>query len=389
MAPRRGVRRSAELPRRRHRRGSVQQSGADLTASVARIGRERVVVWQRCGHPRRRASEHRRRVRHRLRLAGRLLARRRSCVAVGLLRGEPPGRRRDRRARARGGLLRGAPGRSSSAEPAILVLATNTYNAYNQWGGRCLYSDAVKVSFDRPFERGYVRRPAAPVATAYDGRVASISPTADDEHVQLPAVPCRLRLPAVVRVGGLALVGTALRPVGGGRGHRARLRDQLRSRVPPRGARRPEVHAEHRPRRVLVVGDARPGRCVRRRRGVVGDLLGRHLLLAGALRGRRPHDGRLQGPVPRRGPGPRHRPTAASCRRSGPCRPSAGPSARRWGSASPAAATRGSARRRRGRSGGYNVHRPEHPIFAGTDLRYGDVLGGPRGSSATRSTAAS
>jgi hypothetical protein len=28
-------------------------------------------------------------------------------------------------------------------------------------------------------------------------------------------------------------------------------------------------------------------------------------------------------------------------------------------------------------SGGYNIHRPEHPVFAGTDLRYGDVLGGP------------
>jgi hypothetical protein len=27
-------------------------------------------------------------------------------------------------------------------------------------------------------------------------------------------------------------------------------------------------------------------------------------------------------------------------------------------------------------SGGYNIHRPDHPVFAGTDLRYGDVLGG-------------
>ena len=57
--------------------------------------------------------------------------------------------------------------------PAILVLATNTYNAYNQWGGECLYSGATKVSFARPLERGYVRRPAAPYETGYDGRVAS------------------------------------------------------------------------------------------------------------------------------------------------------------------------------------------------------------------------
>ena len=35
------------------------------------------------------------------------------------------------------------------------MLATNTYNAYNQWGGKCLYSGGVKMSFDRPLERGY------------------------------------------------------------------------------------------------------------------------------------------------------------------------------------------------------------------------------------------
>jgi hypothetical protein len=28
-------------------------------------------------------------------------------------------------------------------------------------------------------------------------------------------------------------------------------------------------------------------------------------------------------------------------------------------------------------SGGYSIHRPDHSVFAGTDLRYGDVLGGP------------
>ncbi len=72
----------------------------------------------------------------------------------------------------------------SAAAPAILVLATNTYNAYNQWGGACLYSGAVKVSFARPIERGYIRRPAAPDETAYDGRVASIEPEGEVEHVR-------------------------------------------------------------------------------------------------------------------------------------------------------------------------------------------------------------
>ncbi|HEY7627940.1 MAG TPA: N,N-dimethylformamidase beta subunit family domain-containing protein, partial [Ilumatobacteraceae bacterium] len=28
-------------------------------------------------------------------------------------------------------------------------------------------------------------------------------------------------------------------------------------------------------------------------------------------------------------------------------------------------------------SGGHHIHRPDHPLFAGTNLRYGDVLGGP------------
>jgi N,N-dimethylformamidase beta subunit-like protein len=72
----------------------------------------------------------------------------------------------------------------AAVSPAILVLATNTYNAYNQWGGACLYSGATKVSFARPIERGYVRRPAAPFETDYDGRVASVEPEAEVEHVR-------------------------------------------------------------------------------------------------------------------------------------------------------------------------------------------------------------
>ena len=66
------------------------------------------------------------------------------------------------------------PASIDSSAAAILVLCTNTYNAYNQWGGKCLYSDAVKVSFDRPLERGYLRRPAAPDDVAYEGRMAGL-----------------------------------------------------------------------------------------------------------------------------------------------------------------------------------------------------------------------
>jgi hypothetical protein len=42
---------------------------------------------------------------------------------------------------------------------ALLVLATNTWNAYNTWGGRSLYTGGSKVSFDRPFGRGLLCRP--------------------------------------------------------------------------------------------------------------------------------------------------------------------------------------------------------------------------------------
>ena len=41
----------------------------------------------------------------------------------------------------------------------LLVLATNTYNAYNTWGGCSLYTGGNRVSFDRPFGRGMLVRP--------------------------------------------------------------------------------------------------------------------------------------------------------------------------------------------------------------------------------------
>ena len=44
--------------------------------------------------------------------------------------------------------------------PNLLVIATNTYNAYNAWGGRSLYTGGKEVSFRRPFGRGMIdRRP--------------------------------------------------------------------------------------------------------------------------------------------------------------------------------------------------------------------------------------
>ncbi len=66
----------------------------------------------------------------------------------------------------------------------LLVLATNTYNAYNKWGGKCLYLGAHQVSFERPIERGYLTR-AEVDDDGYDGRVASTVPTGDPDHHRL------------------------------------------------------------------------------------------------------------------------------------------------------------------------------------------------------------
>ena len=79
------------------------------------------------------------------------------------------------------------PGPAADPGDLLLVLSTNTWNAYNQWGGRCLYSGADRVSFARPLERGYLRRPAAPNEVAYDGRVVDIEQPPDPAHRRLVA----------------------------------------------------------------------------------------------------------------------------------------------------------------------------------------------------------
>lgn len=47
----------------------------------------------------------------------------------------------------------------ASRHRALFVLATNTWNAYNDWGGRSLYTGGHEVSFRRPWGRGMLVRP--------------------------------------------------------------------------------------------------------------------------------------------------------------------------------------------------------------------------------------
>jgi hypothetical protein len=55
-------------------------------------------------------------------------------------------------------VVRGAQAPGQRSGP-LLVLDTNTWNAYNTWGGCSLYTGGHRVSFDRPFARGMLCRP--------------------------------------------------------------------------------------------------------------------------------------------------------------------------------------------------------------------------------------
>jgi hypothetical protein len=63
----------------------------------------------------------------------------------------------------------------------LLVLATNTYNAYNDWGGPNLYTGAVRVSFLRPFARGLLGKPRPEV------RYPNVDGIDDPEHERFRA----------------------------------------------------------------------------------------------------------------------------------------------------------------------------------------------------------
>lgn len=59
-------------------------------------------------------------------------------------------------------------GVSERRSNTLLVLATNTWNAYNTWGGKSLYTGATQVAFHRPWGRGMLWR----MSTERDDRKA-------------------------------------------------------------------------------------------------------------------------------------------------------------------------------------------------------------------------
>ena len=124
-------------------------------------------------------------------------------------------------------------GRAAAGGPrALLVLATNTWNAYNTWGGRSLYTGGKQVSFGRPFARGMLCRPEV----ERDDRKARPVPLGRGtrrRRPDLPAVPDRARLSVGDRLGRLVHPRTPIRRVGRRRGLRVRLRRVVRPRRDP------------------------------------------------------------------------------------------------------------------------------------------------------------
>ncbi len=49
--------------------------------------------------------------------------------------------------------------RSQEAAPILMVLSTTTYDAYNDWGGPSLYTGGTQVSSERPLAQGFLVKP--------------------------------------------------------------------------------------------------------------------------------------------------------------------------------------------------------------------------------------
>ena len=70
-----------------------------------------------------------------------------------------------------------------SPDRVLLVLATNTWNAYNDFGGRNLYTGAVRLSYERPLAAGLLAKPTGPGERVVEG-AAYLDFTRDHELSQ-------------------------------------------------------------------------------------------------------------------------------------------------------------------------------------------------------------
>ena len=174
VARRRGLRRPAELSRPATSSRCAAAAGRRASPpSVARVGRERVEVWRARGHRHWRAP------------VSPTTPTPRGCgwpvaFTIDVDPAWPSGfyevslhaEGEDGEAATSEAFFVVRPSGTTRLPTRILVLATNTYNAYNQWGGKCLYSGAVEAVVRSPAgawlpapaacaRRGCLRRPRA------------------------------------------------------------------------------------------------------------------------------------------------------------------------------------------------------------------------------------
>ncbi len=274
------------------------------------------------------------------------------------------------------------PDLATTTARMLLALSTNTWHAYNDFGGRNLYTGATSVSMQRPMAPGYLYKPPGagqrvtslyppdPQSASHVGylRMNHLSPyggSAGWPNWELPFVEWADREGYEIDV----VTNADLEE------HPELLGDGLAVRAVP----------VDRPRRVLVRPDARHRRGVHRPRRQRCVLLRQHLVLAGAPRGsHRRRTGRWAARAGatmvgykgffKRDPvydtdrqaelttiwsdhlleRPENHMTGVSFSRGGYHR---------------------IGKRVTNGAGGYTLHRAEHWIFDGTGLGYGDLLG--------------
>ncbi len=126
-------------------------------------------------------------------------------------------------------VVRGRP--DSPARPgALFVLDTNTWHAYNTWGGRSLYTGGHTVSHVAPVREGNPVSPRGGPRRS-QGPPRPLGRGARRRRHDLPALPHRARLPGRHRLGRLVHARPAIRRVGRARRLPLRLRRVVRPRT--------------------------------------------------------------------------------------------------------------------------------------------------------------
>ena len=169
--------------------------------------------------------------------------------------------------------------RPSPDARVVLALATNTWHAYNDFGGPNLYTGGTHVAMQRPMAAGYLFKPQG------KGRRVTGTGAPDPQNAAHVGYVQLNHLSGYAGSAGWPDWELPVHRVGRTRRVRDRCVHERRSRSTPRGVGRREFVPIGRARRVLVSRNARHGRSIRRARRQRRVLLGQHVAVAGAHRG--------------------------------------------------------------------------------------------------------